>query len=153
MPSSDPAVAPWIRLATIVTLAIPQLVTGLWGVVAPRSWFDTFPGIGPALVAAEPPYNAHLASDAAAGFLATGILLVGAVVFGHRSHLLLGLLGYAAYSVPHTLYHLANAAPGLTGAENALNVVTLFMGLALAAGLAVACLRSTSAQRAPSISH
>ena len=56
--------ARWVRLGMVVTLAVPQLVTGLWAVIATRNWFERFPGVDPRLVAAEPPFNAHLATDA-----------------------------------------------------------------------------------------
>ncbi len=66
----------------VVFLAVPQLVTGAWAILRPAGWFADFPGIGPALVAAEPPFNRHLATDAGAGFLAIGVCLAVAVVFG-----------------------------------------------------------------------
>jgi len=61
-------------------IGVPQVVIGLWALAAPKSWFDSFPGFAPRVVAAEPPYNEHLASDVGAGFLATGVVLVVAAV-------------------------------------------------------------------------
>lgn len=119
----------WVRLG-LVALAVPQLVTGAWAVLSPRHWFDRFPGFDPRLVAAEPPYNAHLATDAGAGFLATGVVLVGAALWYHRHAVTLALVTYLAFAVPHLAYHAANPAPGLTGAENALNVAALAVGAA-----------------------
>jgi hypothetical protein len=83
-------------------------------------------------VAAEPPYNAHLATDAGAGFLATGLALVAAAVWARRSGVLVALVAYLGFAVPHAVYHAANPAPGLTGAEDVTNVVVLFAGVVLA---------------------
>lgn len=116
----------------LVTLAVPQLVTGAWAVLAPQDWYESFPGIDPRLVAAEPPFNTHLATDAGAGFLATGVALAVAAAWGRRSGVYLALLTYLAFAIPHFVYHAAHPAPGLTGAEDTRNVVLLGSGLLLA---------------------
>jgi len=120
----------------VVALAAPQLLVGVWAVVAPRSWFDSFPGLDPRLVAAEPPFNAHLATDAGAGFLATAIALLVAALIARRGAVYVALAAYAAFAVPHALYHSINPAPGLTGGEDLLNVLVLASGIVMAAVLA-----------------
>ena len=122
----------WVRLGVAVTLAAPQLLIGLWAVTAPGNWFRNFPGFDPRLVAAEPPYNHHLASDAGAGFLATGVVLLVASIWGNRASVFTALLAYAAFTVPHVLYHATNPADALTGFENVTNVLALGSGLILA---------------------
>jgi hypothetical protein len=122
----------WVRLGVAVTLAAPQLLIGLWAVTAPGNWFRNFPGFDPRLVAAEPPYNHHLASDAGAGFFATGIVLLVAAIWGNRASVLTALLAYAAFTVPHVLYHATNPADALTGFEDVTNVLALGSGLILA---------------------
>lgn len=122
----------WVRLGVAVTLAAPQLLIGLWAVTAPGNWFRNFPGFDPRLVAAEPPYNQHLASDAGAGFLATGVVLLVAAIWGNRASLLTAFLAYAAFTVPHVLYHATSPADALTGPQNVANVVALGSGLILA---------------------
>ena len=129
-------VARWVRLGALVLLALPQVVIGGWAVFATKRWYESFPGFDPRLVAAEPPYNAHLAADAGAGFLATGLALALAAVWGRRSGILVALVAYAAFSVPHVIYHAANPAPGLTDTEDVVNVFVLASGLVFAAVLA-----------------
>ena len=135
-------VARWVRIGVLVLLALPQLVTGVWAVFAPESWFDSFPGFDPRLVAADPPYNAHLATDAGAGFLATGLALAVAAIWGRRSGVIIALVAYVGFSVPHVLFHAFNPAPGLTDREDVLNVVVLVSGLVFAAVLAWGAARS-----------
>lgn len=116
--------ARWVRVG-LVLLAVPQLVTGLWAVIDPRHWYENFPGFEPSLVAADPPFSAHLASDAGAGFVATGVVLLAAALWAGRGGVLLALLAYVAFAVPHFAYHLTHASDGLTSAENVVNNVTL----------------------------
>jgi hypothetical protein len=137
----------WVRLGVLVLLALPQLVTGTWAVVATRDWYDSFPGVDPRLVAAQPPYNPHLAADAGAGFLATGIVLAVAAIWGRRSGVLIALLAYVAFSVPHTVYHWANPSPGLTGTEDVVNVAALVSGLVFAVVLGWGTLRTPAGRR------
>lgn len=126
----------WVRLGVAVTLAAPQLVIGLWAVTAPANWFGTFPGFDPRLVAAEPPYNEHLATDAGAGFVATGVVLLVAAIWGNRASVSTALLAYAVFTVPHVLYHATNPADALTGFEDLANVLALGSGLILAGAFA-----------------
>jgi hypothetical protein len=123
----------WVRLGIAVTLGVPQLVIGLWAVIAPKNWFESFPGFDPRVVAAEPPFNQHLATDAGAGFVATGVVLLAAAMWANRAAIGIALLAFVAFTVPHVVYHATNPADGLTAIENAINTVTLANGLVLAA--------------------
>ena len=108
-----------------MVLGVPNVFAGLWATIAPRSWFDSFPGWDPRLVAAEPPYNAHLATDAGAGLLASGVVLIAAAWLADTRSVRLGLLAFAAFAVPHAAYHATNPAPGLNTAQDAQNVALL----------------------------
>lgn len=120
----------WVRLGAAV-LAVPQLVTGGWAVLDAQHWYRNFPGFEPRLVAADGPFNAHLATDAGAGFLATGVVLVVAAVWGRRAAVGLALVTYLVFAAPHLVFHAANPADGLSSAEDARNVFTLAIGTAL----------------------
>lgn len=128
--TTTPQVVGWVR-AGAALLAVPQLVTGLWAVLDTRGWYDNFPGFGPMLVAAEPPYNAHLASDAGAGFIATGVVLVVAAVWGERRPMQLALGGLLAFAVAHLLYHGPNPSPLLSDTQNTINVIVLVLAAAI----------------------
>lgn len=131
----DGVVPSWVRIGLVV-LAPAHLVTGLWALVATRSWFDDFPGVGARLVAAEPPFNEHLARDAGAGFLATGVALLAAAVLRHRSAALVALLAYLSFGLPHLAHHAANPPAALSGQAQAVNVVLLSSSVLLALVLA-----------------
>ncbi len=108
-----------------LALAVPQTVIGLWAVLSPRGFYDTFPGIGPALVAAEPPYNAHLVTDAGAGFLATGGVLLGACLIGGLAEVRVGAAAYLLFAVPHLTWHAAHPSALLAAGNDVLNLVLL----------------------------
>lgn len=114
-------------------VALPQAVIGVWALVTPRGWFDDFPGIGPALAAAEPPFNQHLVTDTAAGFLATGVLLLGASLLGDPAAIRVAAIGHLLFNVPHLAFHAANPSPLLPALNDVLNVVLI--GAEVAAGV------------------
>ncbi len=126
----------WKRVALIV-LAVPNLMAGVWGLVAPRDWFDNFPGWAPRLVAALPPYNAHLATDAAAGLFASGVLAAVAAWWLRRDVVVLAMVGYLAFAAPHALFHLVNPADAMTASEDAMNAISLIFAVVLAVILLV----------------
>jgi hypothetical protein len=145
----DERVPSWVRLGMIVTLAVPQLLIGLWAYVAPESWFDSFPGFDPRLVAALPPYNEHLASDVGAGFLSTGTALLVAAIWANRTGVRVALIAFAAFTVPHVAYHVAHPADVLSTVENATNVLALATTLVLAALFAFGSTDRSPLERAP----
>ncbi len=129
----DVPVPRWVRVGLVVLLAAPQLIVGVWAVVAPRSWFDSFPGVGPALVAGDPPFNQHLASDVGAAFVATGAALLLAAYWGTRRPVQLALATFAVFTIPHVTFHTLNPAPGLSATADVANAALLASGLGWAA--------------------
>lgn len=135
----------WVRLA-LVALAVPNIITGVWAVVWPENWFDRFPGWDPRLVAADPPLNEHLAGDAGAGFLATGVIALLAAWWGERRATQLALVGYAAFAIPHAAYHTFNPSTALSGAEDVQNAAVLVFTAAVTVGLLLVVSRQREAQ-------
>ncbi len=138
----------WVRIA-LLALGVPNVAAGLWAVLAPESWYRSFPGFDPRLVAAEPPFNAHLATDAGAGLLASGVVVLLAAWMGDRRSVVLGTVAFAAFAVPHAAYHALNPAPGLDAAEDVRNVITLIFVAGAALVLFVATVRQRGATTAP----
>lgn len=138
--------APWARL-TLLALAVPQLLTGLWAVANPEGWYRTFPGFGPMLVAAEPPFNAHLATDAGAGFVATGVVAAVAAVWGERRTVLLAAVTLAAFALPHLYFHATQPAEALTTTQNTANVTALALAALLPLAVAFSARGNTMAQK------
>ena len=72
--------------ALLAALSLSAAYPGAWATVAPRSFFDTFPGAGHHWTAALPAYNAHLIADVGAFYLAFALFSALHLAF-HVTHL------------------------------------------------------------------
>lgn len=134
--SASTTVRTWVRIG-LVALGLPNALAGLWAVAAPESWYERFPGWDPRLVAAEPPYNAHLATDAGAGLLASGVVLLIAAWLADRRTTQVAIVAFAAFAIPHTAFHALNPSDRLTAAQDAQNVAVLVLSVVAAVALLV----------------
>ncbi|MCU1452754.1 MAG: hypothetical protein JWN46_900 [Acidimicrobiales bacterium] len=89
-------------------LAVDALVIGVWATVAPRSFFDSFPGRGHHWVAVEGPYNEHLAGDVGALFLALAIVTVAALVSRSQSLTRAAAAAWVISGIPHLIHHIGH---------------------------------------------
>jgi hypothetical protein len=109
----------------LLLLALAGADTGVWATLAPRSWYDTFPGAGHHWLAVLGPYNEHLSRDVGGLYLALLVLSVGAALRPADGYLVrLTAAAWLAFSIPHLIYHLAH--PGmLDGTDKVLSVIGL----------------------------
>lgn len=122
-----------------VGLALLGLVHLSWGLpatLAPRWFFDTFPGFGRAWTAAYPPYNEHLIVDLGATFTALGVLLLVAAWFADRRVTAVVLCGVLVFSSLHLVFHARNHG-ALAGADLAASLAALALGAAVPVALLV----------------
>ena len=120
----------WQRLGLLV-LGVPQTAIGLWALLAPRDWYDTFPGGGREWLPAFGPYNEHFATDAGAGILAAGVLALAAAIALERRVVQVAMLGYLAWSVPHALWHLTAIDEALGTTDDVINIGALAVTVAV----------------------
>jgi hypothetical protein len=92
--------------AGLILLGLLHLSWGVPAVLAPRWFFDTFPGFGLAWTAAYPPYNAHLMTDVGAAFTTIGVLLLVAAWLDDRRVTVVVLVGVLIFSTLHLVFHL-----------------------------------------------
>jgi hypothetical protein len=114
----------WLR-GMIGLLALGHLVAGIWGVVDPVGWYESFPGLGHRWIFGDGPFNRHLAAEAGAGFLAIGVVLVFALVLARNDVMKIALAGYLFHVTPHFLYHLARLAAPLRPLDAVLSLTVL----------------------------
>lgn len=88
-----------VRLGLIV-LGVPNLINGLYALLAPRSWFDTFS------VGDVGGYNDHLVRDVGEAFIATSALLLLAAVWMERRAIYVAIAGWLFFNVPHLVNHI-----------------------------------------------
>jgi len=120
----------------LVVLGVLHLWWGLWATVAPRHFFDTFPGFGQRWTAAYPPYNAHLVSDVGATFITLAVLLLIAALVRDRRVTAVVLIGVIVFSSLHLVFHAAHAG-ALRGGALAASLISLALGVVVPAGLLV----------------
>ena len=130
---------------TLIQLGLIQGVLGLYALFFPRSFYEDFP-LGLGWVEALPAYNEHLLTDFGGLFLATAVVLLAASVRLERRWVVISLVAFLAFSVPHTLWHALNLEPYSTG--NAIgNMVALLATVLLPIGVLFLVARESRAPR------
>lgn len=116
-------------------LLINAMLLGPWATIAPRSFYDNFPGLGRSWVSVDGPYNEHLIRDVGALNLALAVVLIAAFVTLSRQLVTVAAVAALAWGLPHFVYHAFNTEPLSTGD----NVLSLG-GLALASAYPIVLL-------------
>lgn len=120
----------------LVILAVSGAVVGLWAGLAPRSFYDDFPGLGRSWVSVDGPYNEHFVRDVGWLNLALVVLTVWAAVSLSRTLVIAVLVGWLVTSVPHLVYHGFNL-DGLSTGDSTAEIVSLALIPALVCVLLV----------------
>jgi hypothetical protein len=92
----------------LIVLAATALPLGAWAVIAPRSYYDDFPGFGSQWISPDGPYNEHLMRDFGALNLALGVFTVCAAIWVLRPMVIAAALAWIVYPLPHITYHALN---------------------------------------------
>lgn len=133
-----------IRIA-LLYLAITTGILAAWILVAPRSFYDDFPG-GPAhWVSSLPPYNEHLERDFGAASLGIALLTWLAAYWMDRRVIQAAALTWIAAGLPHLIYHLTTTEHYSTG-DNVASLIGLALDVVLPLGILY--LASEGAQQA-----
>ena len=95
----------WIRIA-LGYLSVASLQIGVWALLAPRSFYDGFPGLGRSWVSTDGPFNEHLIRDVGALNLGLVVVFVAAAITLSRPLIFTAAGAAMAWGVPHFIYHL-----------------------------------------------
>jgi hypothetical protein len=125
--------------AALCLTAAAQAEIGVWGVIAPRSLFDSYPGLGHRWISALGPYNEHLLRDYAAAELGFAVLLAAAAIWFEPRIVLIAGATFLAATVPHFAYHLTTTGSFST-ADDAASLGGFAVEIALV-GLAMLAVR------------
>jgi hypothetical protein len=122
----------------VIRFALIYLVVAIGGVaawilIAPKGFYDDFPGGSAHWVSALPPYNEHLERDFGAAWLGLAVLAALAALWMERRVIQAAAISLAAVAVPHLIYHLTTTEHYSTGANVAsLTALALYVLLPLA---------------------
>lgn len=123
-------------------IAAMELVIGTWTLLFPESFYNDVPTVD-----LTPPYSEHLFRDFGGATLGIAIVLVAAAIWLETRLVVVALLAYLAFSVPHLVFHLGHLH-GPSGVEATLLITVLAVSVSLPAGLiVVALVRAQRAQR------
>jgi hypothetical protein len=92
----------------LVLMAVSSGFIGLWALLAPKSFYDDFPGAGRHWVSADGPYNEHLVRDVGGLNLALTIVAVIAAIVLGRVMVRTAAVASLAFAIPHLAYHSAH---------------------------------------------
>lgn len=128
----------------LLYLAITIGVLAIWILLAPRGFYDDFPGGSAHWVSALPPYNEHLERDFGAASLGLAVLTGLAAYWMDRRVIQAAALTVLVAGLPHLVYHLTTTGHYSTG-DNVASLIGLALDVVLPLGLLY--LVSAGAQR------
>ena len=111
----------------LLALGLAELVVGAWQLLAPHSFYSSFPG-GRGWVAGLGPYNEHLMTDVGELTLALAVVMTLAGIVLERRLVQVALVSYLVQAVPHFVFHAVHRDHMSTG-DNVANLGAL--GLAV----------------------
>lgn len=120
---------PLTRAGVLVVAAL-QAEVGVWGLLAPHSFYATFPGGGHHWVAALGPFDEHLVRDFAATELGLAVLLVCAAIWFEPRLMLVAGATFMVATLPHLAYHLTTTGAFSTS-DNVASLASFAIELAL----------------------
>ena len=103
-----------IRIA-LIYLAVTIGWVSVWILIAPKGFYDTFPGGGTHWVSALPPYNEHLERDFGATGLGLAVLAGLAAWWMDRRVVQAAAISLLVAGLPHFIYHLTTTGHYSTG--------------------------------------
>ena len=125
-----------VRKGLLWSVGAPSAITGLWALLGPSSWYQSFPGLGLVWFPEMGPYNEHFARDYGGALLALGVLLIWLAVAPRTKLAVTAPVAYLVWAVPHLAYHVANVEQLSTG-DNVVNLAILAGSVAVPAFLLV----------------
>jgi hypothetical protein len=121
--------------AGLALLAAVELTLGLWTLLAPAAFYATVPTVD-----LTPPFSEHLFRDFGGATLGLAVVLGAAAVWTETRLVVVALLAYLGFSVPHLAFHLGHLA-GADRTTAAALVVVLAGSVVLPAALLAVALR------------
>lgn len=104
----------WIRFG-LIYLVITIGVVAAWILIAPKGFYDDFPGGSSHWVSTLPPYNEHLERDFGGAGLGLAVLAALAALWMERRLVQAAAISILVAGVPHLAYHATTTDRYSTG--------------------------------------
>ncbi len=131
--------------ALLAALAVGSAAPGAWAALAPRSFYDDFPGPR-SWVSELPPYNHHLVTDVGAFYLAFTVLFLWAALRPHPALVVPLCSAWGLFAAAHLGWHVTHLQ-GFGAADAMGQTVSLALVLATVLAALVLARRSQEASR------
>jgi hypothetical protein len=119
----------------LALLAAVELVVGVWTLLFPASFYGHVPTVD-----LSPPFSEHPFRDFGGATLGLAVVLSAAAVWTERRLVVVALLAYLAFSVPHLAFHLGHLH-GVSEPAGAALVVVLLGSVVLPLALVAVAVR------------
>ena len=130
-----------LRLGLALLAAI-EWILGTWTLLFPAHFYASVPTVD-----LTPPYSEHLFRDFGGATLGLAIVLTAAAVWLDQRLVVVALLSYLAFAVPHLVFHLGHLHDASSAAATTL-IIALVGGVLLPLWLLVLARPSTHSRRA-----
>ena len=125
------------RKVALVVLAANAGWIGGWALIAPASFYRSFPGGGRSWISIDGPYNEHFVRDVGGLNLALLVLTIAALYLRQPTVTRLAGLTWLPFAVPHLIYHLAHVGDLHSTPDKIANTGGLALTAVLALALAI----------------
>lgn len=132
----------------LLVLAASGAYVGVWALLAPSSFFTSFPGVGRQWLEGHGTYDEHLVRDVGGLYLALVVITAGAARYLDPAAVRLVGAGWLVFGVPHMHFHVVHLGT-YDRVDQALNVATLGGTVVLAALLLLPRRRAREADATP----
>jgi hypothetical protein len=119
----------------LLAFAVIELVLGVWTLGFPSSFYTDVP-----TVALTPPFSEHLMRDFGGATLGLALVLGAAGIWLERRLVIVALLAYLAFSIPHLVFHIGHLH-GASGVEAVVLMGVLALSVSVPILLLVLALR------------
>jgi hypothetical protein len=119
-----------LRQWALALLALSGAFVGFWALLAPASFYASFPGLGYSWVADAGQYDEHLVRDVGALYLALVAVTVVALLRPAAVRPWVAGLAWLVFGVPHLVFHAAHAGRGDVAEIAALTASVLLAAVA-----------------------
>jgi hypothetical protein len=134
--------------ALLALVAATQAEVGVWGEVAPHSFYENFPGFGRHWVSPLGQYNEHLVRDYASAEIGFAVLLACAAIWFIRPVVLIAGAAFLAATLPHFIFHLTTTDK-LPSIDNTLSLGGFVVEMALVVAAMAVVIRQRRRLRWP----
>ena len=114
----------------LALLALSGAVVGFWALLAPASFYASFPGLGLTWVADAGPYDEHLVRDVGALYLTLLALTLVSLLRPSAARPWVSGLAWLVFGIPHLAFHAAHEVRGEVPELSALALSVLLAAVA-----------------------